>query len=140
MRPDMQHVDLPNGLQFTYPARLAHRLPGRVRLRLEPADVPNGRRLAARLRSHPSVSSAVWSEPNRSLTVQFDPTLCLPELFDSLPAKSSRAPRETDSAGLDWGRIALACLLSLLPLGPIGGLGLTLATEIAAGGRAASHR
>ena len=140
MRPDMQLVDLPIDLGFTHPARLVHGLPGRVRLRLEPADAPKGLRLAARLRSHPSVSSAAWSEPNRSLIVRFDPTLCLRELFDCLPPKSSRAPHEMDSAGLDWGRIALACLPSLLPLGPIGGLGLALATEIAAGGRAGSHR
>ncbi len=37
--------------------------------------------------------------------------------------------------GLPWGRIALACLLSLLPLPPIGGLALALAAELAVGSR-----
>jgi hypothetical protein len=41
--------------------------------------------------------------------------------------------------GLPWGRIALACLLSLLPLAPIGGLALTLAAELAEQARGGSR-
>jgi heavy metal translocating P-type ATPase len=51
---------------------VVHRLPGRVRIRLEARSPVPGPDAAAALRAHPDVRSVRWTAPARSLTVEFD--------------------------------------------------------------------
>jgi hypothetical protein len=84
MRPEVDLIDS-HHFSSAGSAQLVHSLPKRVRLRLAPEDFRYGRRLEARLRTHPAVTSVSWCGPIRSLTVRFDPSLGLDQLLESLP-------------------------------------------------------
>lgn len=62
-----------------------HSLPGRVRLRVEPADAGAGEELATRLASHPSVATARWTAATRSLLVSFDASRSFAAIARELP-------------------------------------------------------
>lgn len=69
-----------------------HRLPGRVRIRLDDVDARRGDEVAAALRSHRRVRSVRWTAPARSLTVQFDPGRSFDSIVGSLRPPPGRPP------------------------------------------------
>ena len=80
------------GLRFV----VVHRLPGRVRVRLDAGDAPRGPAVAAALRSHPRVTSVRWTAPARSLTVQFDPGCRFASILRGLRPAVPSAPPAAD--------------------------------------------
>jgi hypothetical protein len=111
---------------------VVHALPGRVRLRFPTSSKEHARGLARRFSAHPAVHHVSWREPIQSLTIYFDSQRSFPDIVATLPPDDGRSPDQLiEARGVDWGRIALSCLLSLLPLGVAGNLALTLALALA---------
>lgn len=65
--------------------RVAHLLPGRVRLVLDGRHT--GLTLARQLASHPDVSEVRWVEAARSLTVRYDPSRSFSDIARELQAE-----------------------------------------------------
>jgi Cu2+-exporting ATPase len=109
---------------------VVHRLPGRVRLRLDAASAARGPGLAAALGAHPSVSSVRWTAAARSLVVQFDPRHTFESIVRRLrPGRpASPAVREDPQRGA-WRDFLPAGLA--LAAGVLGG-GLASAGVVAA--------
>jgi hypothetical protein len=111
--------------------QVAHSIPGRVRLRFAPDDCTYAHLLSRGLQAHPSVINARWNSPGRSLTVHFNPSLEYTDLLTTLPDVSScNEPRQVADRQIDWAKIGFACLLSLIPLGPLGSVALTFVTSL----------
>src|SRR5262249_48170154 len=112
-------------------SRIVHSLPGRVRLRFGREESATADALASRLRAHPAGRSASRNAHGRSLIVQYDATQEFADLIRTLPPPGQRrADPVHEAAGIDWGKVAFSCLLTMLPLGCIGSVALTLATAI----------
>ena len=112
-------------------SRIVHSIPGRVRLRFGREESATADALASRLRAHPAVRSASRNAHGRSLIVQYDATQEFADLIRTLPPpRQRRDDRVHEAAGIDWGKVAFSCLLTMLPLGCIGSVALTLATAI----------
>jgi len=107
------------------PARVAHVIPGRLRLAFAPEAVERGRSLARRLQAHPQVRAVTWNPAARSLTIEHDAAIDARELLRTLPRAGSRRRLPTTSGGIAWGRVMRSYLPCLLPLGPVTGLLLT---------------
>jgi P-type Cu2+ transporter len=105
------------------PHVVVHRLPGRVRLRLGPADAARGPDLAAAFDAHPSVRSVRWTAPARSLTVQFDPGRTFESIVRRLrpgrPAPVRAREDQPRSAWRDFLSAGLALVAGLLGGGPV---------------------
>ncbi|MDQ6691901.1 MAG: cadmium-translocating P-type ATPase [Candidatus Dormibacteraeota bacterium] len=71
---------------LTKPYRIAHAIPGRVRLVLDPADVDAGLELADRLAVHPNVESVRWRRSSRSLVVTFEEAHSFTRLLATIPS------------------------------------------------------
>src|SRR5262245_22151563 len=102
------------------PVEVVHSLPGRIRLRLAPKDGRYGPWLAETFAGHPAVATVRWSQPNRSLTVGFDPAWTLARLAEGVQPGPPReqAPRERERPPL-WRRFLLpAASLALAASGP----------------------
>lgn len=99
MRPEVDLIDS-HHFSSAGSAQLVHSLPKRVRLRLASEDFRYGRRLEARLRTHPAVTSVSWCGPIRSLTVRFDPSLGLDQLLESLPDEEACMQGDVPPPGL----------------------------------------
>ena len=77
--------------QFT----VVHRLPGRVRVRLDPADAPRGELIVAALGLHPEVTAVRWTAAARSITVHFHPEAEFEEIASRLhPAVPHQVPSD----------------------------------------------
>lgn len=112
-------------------SRIVHSIPGRVRLRFEREESADAHALASRLRAHPAVRSASRNANGRSLTVQYDATHEFADLIRTLPPPArQRDDPEFEAPQIDWRKVAFSCLLTMLPLGSIGSVALTLATSI----------
>src|SRR5215510_4095971 len=75
---------------------VVHRLPGRVRVRLDPADAPRGEMIVAALGLHPDVTAARWTAAARSITVHFHPEA----EFEGIASRLHPAgPHQTPSDG-----------------------------------------
>ena len=110
-------------------SRIVHSIPGRVRLRFEREESAYAQALASRLRAHPAVRSA--SRNARSLLVQYDATHEFADLIRTLPPPGRRQDDpELEAPRIDWGKVAFSCLLTILPLGSLGSVALTVATSI----------
>jgi len=64
------------------------------------------------------------------LIVQHDPGHELADLMRTLPPSGPPGDIEVEPPRIDWGKVAFSCLLSMLPLGTLGSVALTLATSI----------
>lgn len=99
---------------------VAHALPGRVRLRLAPADSRHGTAVAAAFAGRPGVRGVRWTGPNRSLTVWFDRR----ERFSDLVAAVERdGLPEVDPAGGErplWRHFVLPAASLALALSGLG--------------------
>src|SRR5919201_6131733 len=73
-----------NGLKEHHGMRVAHALPGRMRLHLNREWARLVPELVSRLRSRSEMRKVRWSPAARSLTVEFDPSLRQHELLDTL--------------------------------------------------------
>src|SRR5215510_1221591 len=124
----------PAAFQFLRPSvdsRIVHSIPGRVRLRFAREESAHADALASRLRAHPAVRSASRNANGRSLIVQYDASHEFADLIRTLPPPGRRRDEPVfEAARVDWGKVALSCLLTMLPLGSIGSVALTLATAI----------
>src|SRR5215469_6096109 len=118
--------------------RVAHSLPGRVRLRFDREETAYAHALACRLRAHPAVRSATWNANGRSLIVQYDAAHELADLIRTLPPSGPPDDLEIGPSRIDWGKVAFSCLLTMLPLGTLGSIALTIATSISEQASAAS--
>lgn len=108
--------------------RVAHVLPGRVRMSFERHHRSRARELAGRLAAHPDVHRVRWVEAIQSVTVHFDPRRGLADILATLPDHHPALPPQP--AELDWARILVPTLLALLPLGPFGGAVTTFVGEL----------
>lgn len=72
---------------LTKPYKIAHAIPGRVRLVLDPADVDAGLELADRLAMHPNVQSVRWRRTSRSLVVTFAEAQSFTRLLATIPSE-----------------------------------------------------
>ncbi|MDQ6899544.1 MAG: hypothetical protein M3072_08555 [Candidatus Dormibacteraeota bacterium] len=91
---------------------VVHRLPGRCRLRFGPDQAASGRLLAQRLAGQAAVACVRWRPANRSLTVEYLPSIDLDELLRASAAPNlrfaNRAP-EVANSGLEcFAALALA--------------------------------
>ncbi|HSR24574.1 MAG TPA: hypothetical protein VLW53_13550, partial [Candidatus Eisenbacteria bacterium] len=75
---------------------VVHRLPGRVRVRLDALEARRGQEVAAALRLHPRVTSVRWTAPARSLTVQFDARRRFESILGGLRPAGGAPPRAPD--------------------------------------------
>jgi hypothetical protein len=92
--------------------RVEHRLPGRFRLRFDPAAADGGWALAVRLASHPDVRSVRWGCANRSLTAQHSPAVQMERILaESVTLVVPAPPVRPRPALGPLGRAALAVLL-----------------------------
>ena len=74
---------------------VVHRLPGRVRVRLDPADAPRGELIVAALGLHPEVTAVRWTAAARSITVHFHPEAEFEEIASRLhPAVPHQVPSD----------------------------------------------
>ena len=106
-----------------------HSIPGRLRLRLEPADADRGEEFARALLAREGVRRAVWNRRTRSLTIHYDP--CGQETA-ALPANPRRRS-EVDAPLLgrvDLSRLLISCVLAMVPLGPLESVMIALATSL----------
>ena len=116
--------------------RIVHSIPGRVRLRFDDRHAADAPTLALRLQAHPAVWSVRWSPAAHSLTIEFPPALTLREVLLTAPPAAECIQSTPETArGLDWGRIAAACLLAALPVGVVASAALALVNEVAAQAR-----
>ena len=125
--------------------RVVHSIPGRVRLRFDREETGYAHALAGRLQAHPAVRSASWNANARSLIVRYEATHEFADLIRTLPQPGPEDHLEAEAPGIDWAKVALSCLLTMLPLGTVGSVALTLAASISeqasaggGGGRASS--
>ncbi|MDQ6636835.1 MAG: hypothetical protein M3Y62_03500 [Candidatus Dormibacteraeota bacterium] len=105
---------------------VVHRLPGRCRLRFGADRAASGRLLAQRLAGHPGVVCVRWRPANRSLTVEYLPSVELDELLQQANGRVGRGLPEVAGSGLEHfaalgvavlsGNLAEALLLLLLPV------------------------
>lgn len=73
--------------------RLAHRLPGRIRLRFQSAAAAEGWALALAVAQHPDVTCVRWGGANCSLTVEHHPSVPAERILaESPPAAARHAP------------------------------------------------
>src|SRR5262249_62403594 len=107
--------------QFT----VVHRLPGRVRLRLDPADAHRGELIAAALGAHPEVTGVRWTPAARSLTVHFRPEAEFEEIARRLhPAVPDQTPSHGARSRPLWREVlAPAAAPGAGPAGARGGSG-----------------
>lgn len=111
---------------------VAHSIPGRIRLRFASADRDRVAAVAWKLSGHPSVIEVGWKPGGRSLIVRFDPAHDFDELLSILPSATfSPADEVQTPPQIDWSKIALSCLLSLVPLGPLGNVALAFVSSYA---------
>ncbi|HYW27226.1 MAG TPA: heavy metal translocating P-type ATPase [Terriglobales bacterium] len=75
---------------------MVHRLPGRVRIRLEACSAVPGHEVAAALRAHPLVRSVRWTAPARSLTVEFAPACRFESIVGGLRPVAEATPAAPD--------------------------------------------
>ncbi len=109
---------------------IAHSIPGRIRLRLAAEEVPGADLLVRRLHGHPGVRAVRWNPAARSLTIGYERSSKVAVALE-LPAAQHPAPRAIPApAGIVWSKVLFACILSLIPLGPLGGLALSAAASI----------
>ena len=109
---------------------IVHSIPGRVRLRFDREETGYAHALAYRLQAHRAVRSATWNVNARSLTVQYDATHEFADLIRTLPPSGPPDDLGVEAARIDWGKVAFSCLLTMLPLGTVGSVALTLAASI----------
>src|SRR5215470_19987605 len=76
---------------------VVHRLPGRVRVRLDPADAPRGEMIVAALGLHHEVTAVRWTAAARSITVHFHPEAEFEEIASRLHPAGPH-PRPSDGA------------------------------------------
>lgn len=112
-------------------SRIVHSIPGRVRLRFEREESAYADALTSRLRGHPAVRSASQNVNGRSVIVQYDAAHEFADLIRTLPPPGRRRDdAELEVPGIDWRKVAFSCLLTMLPLGSIGSVALTIVTSI----------
>jgi Zn-dependent protease len=110
---------------------IAHSIPGRIRLKFAPHDSAQGYWLARRLVAHPAVHSATWNSAGRSLTVRYDAAQEFSHLLDTLPqVVEGREEAPAAERHIDWGKVFASCLVSLIPLGPLGNVAVAFATSV----------
>ncbi len=115
---------------FVHP-EIAHSIPGRIRLKFAPHDSAQGYWLARRLLGHPAVHSATWNSAGRSLTVRYDEGQEFQDILETLPAPvEGREEAPVAERHIDWGKVAISCLMSLLPLGPVGNVAVAFVTSV----------
>ena len=114
--------------------QIVHSIPGRVRLRLHPADASRGAEVARALLARPGVTKVAWSLRTRSLTVQFDHRRQLGDVIASLragrPSETTAAIAGSTADGFNWARVLLACALAFVPVGLFGGLVIALISSV----------
>ena len=79
-----------SGLKEHHGVRVAHAVPGRMRLHLNREWARLVPELVSRLRSRSEMRKVRWSPAARSLTVEFDPSLRQHEVLDTLANPSAR--------------------------------------------------
>lgn len=109
---------------------VVHRLPGRVRIRLDALDAGRGQDIAAALRSHPRVGSVRWTAPAHSLTVQFDVGCRFESIVGGLRTAGPALPHAPDNPGRPVWREFLPAAVALAA--GLVGAGLGSAAIIAA--------
>ena len=87
--------------------------------------------MAWRFAAHPEVEQVSYRESSQSVVVHFNRDRRFGDIAATLPAGEVAPPVLLSPARqVDWSRVAASCLLSLLPLGPVGSLALALATSL----------
>ncbi len=82
---------------------MVHRLPGRVRVRLDPADAPRGGMIPAPQGLHHEVTAVRWTAAARSLTVHFHPEAEFEEIASRLhPAVRGQPPSDGARSRALW--------------------------------------
>ena len=110
---------------------IVHSIPGRVRLRFDREEGVYAHALACRLRAHPAVRSASRQANGRSLVVKYDAAHEFTDLIRTLPrGRGWPDDPEPETPGIDWCKIAFACLLNVMPVGLLGSVALTLITSM----------
>ncbi len=120
-----------SGVQPLVRPEIAHSIPGRIRLRFAPHDSAQGYWLARRLLAHPVVHSATWNSAGRSLTVRYDSDQDFGAILETLPdLVEGREEAPVAERHIDWGKVAVSCLMSLVPLGPLGNVAVAFVTSV----------
>ncbi|HXM54626.1 MAG TPA: hypothetical protein VOB72_04490 [Candidatus Dormibacteraeota bacterium] len=94
-------------------AQLAHRLPGRFRVRFPSGAAAEGWTLALRVADHPAVTSVRWGGASRSMAVEHDPSVPAARILaENRLAALRHAPMP---ARVRVEPLARAALLALVP-------------------------
>ena len=109
-------------------AQVAHRLPGRIRLRFRPDAALQGWQLGAALVAHRDVVAVSWLATNRSLTVQHSPEVDFEQLVGSLPGKhAGHVPQNSGWEALVG--LLTSFAVGLLGAGPMAEITVAAATR-----------
>jgi len=120
-----------SGVQPLVHPEIAHSIPGRIRLKFAPHDSAQGYWLARKLLGHPAIHSATWNSAGRSLTVRYDADQEFQDILETLPEPvEGREEAPVAERHIDWRKVAFSCLMSLVPLGPVGNVAVAFMTSV----------